>query len=430
LTHVDSADAAGRLGNERDFLVGLVVFPKSRDRSAQALREQTVFALPRVKWVGALPRENLSDIVTKRFIAERLYDFQVFPLDGERLMMALGHAYGMASLEREFQRTLETGRPVRSGFVGDSPAMQDFFRVLQHASEADVPVLITGPTGTGKEKAARAIHDQSVRAQGPFVAINCAAIPPSLLQAELFGHSKGAFTGAFQRKIGHIESASGGTLFLDEIGDMPVESQATLLRFLEDKTVTPLGTVRGKAVDVRVIASTNRDLEAAIRDRDFRADLFYRLAVLVVRTPSLSDRGGDIDLLAHYFLDEAMAAVGRTSDLSFTKNALKAMRLYAWPGNLRELRSAVLGAVLQCRGRYVHAEDLNLGDVSNQTSRRFGADRDSLQDARNQTDKASLELSLALNGSNITRTANDLKVSRMTLYRLMAKHGVSRTAGT
>jgi DNA-binding NtrC family response regulator len=425
LSYADSAAAARALGEDQGFLVGLAIFPESRDLTERSEIQQTVFALPRVKWIGALAREDLRDIVTKRFITQRLYDFQVFPLDGERLAMALGHAFGMATIEQEFRRGEEACWSARSGLIGDSSVMRDLYRLLKHAAESDVPVLITGPTGTGKEKAARAIHEHSARAEGPFVALNCAAIPPSLLQAELFGHVKGAFTDASERRIGHIEAAEGGTLFLDEIGDMPIDSQATLLRFLEDKLVTPLGSRKSTRVDVRVIASTNKDLEAAIRKHLFRADLFYRLAVLVVRTPRLSLREGDIELLARHFLDEAIAAVGVAQDVCFSDDALKVIRTYAWPGNLRELRSCVFHAVVDCKSRLILPGDLNIGATSANRDdlRQLGGE--SLQDARDQSEKRKLELALAINGSNITRTARDLNVSRMTLYRLMAKHGVS-----
>jgi DNA-binding NtrC family response regulator len=425
LSYAGSAGAARALADDGEPLVGLAVFPESREPAGQRAVEQTVAALPRVKWVGALAREDLKDILIKRFITQRLYDFQVFPLDGERLAMALGHAYGMSKLEHEFRRGEETRWSVRSGLIGDSPVMRDLYRVLKHAAESDVPALITGPTGTGKEKAAHAIHEHSSRADRPFVALNCAAIPPSLLQAELFGYVKGAFTDASERKIGHIEAAAGGTLFLDEIGDMPVESQATLLRFLEDKLVTPLGSRKSTRVDVRVIASTNKDLEVAIRRREFRADLFYRLAVLVVRTPSLSLRGDDIDLLAKFFLEEAVAAVGAARDARFSDEALDALRRYAWPGNLRELRSCVFHAVIDSKGRIILPGDLSLGEERGDGASRAGPRVESLQEARDQSEKRKLELALAINGSNITRTARDLNVSRMTLYRLMAKHGVS-----
>lgn len=426
LTYVDSVASVHGLDHAQDYLVGLAVFPESRDPAARLLIHGTMLALPAIKWIAAFEREDLDDPVMKRLIADRVYDFQVFPLSGERLTMALGHAHGMAMIEREVRRTEESEWPVRLGLIGDSPVMRRLFHVLQRAAESDVAVLITGPTGTGKDKAAHAIHEHSARSSGPFVALNCAAIPPSLLQAELFGHAKGAFTDAFEKRIGQIETANGGTLFLDEIGDMPLHAQATLLRFLDNKSVTPLGSTQSKEADVRVLASTNKDLEAAIRKNEFRADLFYRLAVLHVRTPPLCEREDDIEQLAKYFLEESIASVRGATALGFSPDALVAMRHYAWPGNVRELRSCVLQAVIHSRGRSILPEDLHFGGASRRNPSHQGDRPETLEDTRNQSEKRRLELSLALNGSNITQTAKDLKISRMTLYRLMEKHGIAR----
>lgn len=426
LIHVPNSGAARQFVDQDEMLVGLAIFPDSRDKSVQKVIREIMLALPDLKWIGAFPREDLGDMAIKRLVAERLYDFQTLPLHGERVLMAAGHAFGMATVEREFRVSADVDWAMRFGMIGNSPAMQEHFQMLKHAAESDVPVLIIGPTGTGKEMAARAIHEHSARSRGPFVALNCAAIPPSLLQAELFGHAKGAFTNAFERKTGHIEAASGGTLLLDEIGDMPFESQATLLRFLEDKIVTPLGSTRGKEVDVRVIVSTNKDLEVAITNREFRADLYYRLAVLVVRTPSLSSRGEDIENLANYFLREAVGAVGTTRELGFSREAVTAMRFHSWPGNIRELRSCVFQAVMRCNGRLIRPEHLNFSGGIHRGTGESAARVESLQDARNDSEKRRLEAALVRNGSNITKTAKELQVSRMTLYRLMEKHGLER----
>lgn len=426
---VDSPSVARRQIDQGETLVGLLCLPRDSDPDASRGCWETVLALPRIKWIGAMRREDLADVGVKRLVAERLYDFQTFPLSNDRLLMALGHAYGMAAIEREFLVSGDANWPMRFGIIGDSPVMRDLFRLIQHAALSDVPVLITGPTGTGKEVTARAIHEHSARSRGPFVALNCAAIPPSLLQAELFGHVKGAFTNAFERKTGHIVEAAGGTLLLDEIGDMPFESQATLLRFLEDKIVTPLGATRGKQVDVRVIVSTNKDLERAIQDGQFRADLYYRLAVMVVRTPPLSSREGDIEKLAQYFLQEAAGALGGGPDLGFTQEAMACLYRHAWPGNIRELRSCIFQAVMRCDQGFIRPEHLNFtadqATVRTDPSTKVG----SLQHARNESERRRLEASLARNGANITRTAKELNISRMTLYRLLEKHGLDRGAG-
>ncbi|NEV60467.1 sigma-54 dependent transcriptional regulator [Thiorhodococcus minor] len=444
LCYARSPETASKLADERKVLVGVVLFPTSRDTRLSAQLQQTVAELPQVKWIAALTEQMLSEREIKHFVAEHLYDFHVYPLEGERLTTVLGHAYGMARLERELAHHQEIKVPSRFGLVGESPQMRHLYRMLQRAAESDVSVLITGPTGTGKELAARAIHDHSERADGPYVAINCAAIPPSLLQSELFGHEKGSFTSANARKSGYIQSAAGGTLFLDEIGDMPMESQATLLRFLEDKIVTPIGSTRGKHIDVRILASTNVDLEGAIQNKRFRADLYYRLAFLTVETPALSERGKDIELLARHFLDEVTRDAG-TRQLKIGQDALATLLSYAWPGNVRELRSVIFQAALSCEGLTIQASDLKIqGHPRGPYGAHGGHGRDApekhngasaghyvigtLKSAREESEKRNLEYALERNACNITRTAQDLGVSRMTLYRLMAKHGVERSA--
>ncbi len=429
---------------EKGPLVGIVVFPEHRTPGCDAYLKQQVIALTQIKWIAAITQEQLSQEATKQFVAEHLYDFHVLPLCIERLVTVLGRAYGMARLEQELASKREVNAPNQFGLIGESPVMHSLYRMLQRAGESDVPVLITGPTGSGKELAARAVHDHSSRSQDPYVAINCAALSPSLLQSELFGHEKGAFTSANASRSGYIQSAAGGTLFLDEIGDMPMESQATLLRFLEDKIVTPIGSVRGKHVDVRVVASTNVDLARAIQDKTFRADLYYRLAFLTIQIPRLSERGDDIVLLANYFLGEATIDAGMRG-LRISAEALAVMRHYAWPGNVRELRSAVFQAAINCEGLTIRPSDLkiprdDIGAVRCEMPQEPAEKHDNvypgggrvigtLRSARARSEKRNLEYALERNASNVTRTAQELGVSRMTLYRLMAKHGVERQAG-
>ncbi|MFD2111832.1 sigma-54 dependent transcriptional regulator [Thiorhodococcus fuscus] len=436
-------EAARQLAEEQQFLVALAIFPEKKNAKGEERIRELVTCLPEIKWVAALAEQQIARHGMKHFIAERLYDFHVFPLEGDRISTVLGHAFGMAQIEQDLITMEPLTAPNRFGLIGESEVMLALYRMLQRAAESDVPVLITGPTGTGKELAARAIHDHSSRSKAPYVAINCAAIPPSLLQSELFGHEKGSFTSANNRKTGYIQSASGGTLFLDEIGDMPLESQATLLRFLEDKIVTPIGATRGVRVDVRVIASTNVDLEQAIQNKAFRADLYYRLAFLTIQTPNLNQREHDIQLLASYFLEQVATEAG-IRNLKFSNEAIAALRLYHWPGNVRELRSVIFQAALSCDGTLIRPEHMKIqleeplplaaASPPPEPQERHAAPNvqpytmGTLKNAREQSEKHNLEFALARNASNVTRTAQELGVSRMTLYRLMAKHGVARNA--
>ena len=227
--------------------------------------------------------------------------------------------------------------PRRFGMVGDSPALRRVFDLLAKVAPADVPVLILGETGTGKELVARALHEHSARAQRPFLAENCAAVPANLLESELFGHVRGAFTGAVQDRPGHFVAADGGTLFLDEIGDMPLEMQAKLLRVLQDGEVRPVGSNRSRRVNVRVVAATNKDLVAGAKQGTFREDLYFRLAVITLELPPLRARAGDIPHLVRYFAERTARELGRP--VSVTPEALAALEAWRWPGNVRELEN-------------------------------------------------------------------------------------------
>ena len=247
------------------------------------------------------------------------------------------------------------------GLVGNSSQMQDVFRMIRRVGPSDVPVLITGESGTGKELVARAIHRQSARKSEPFVAINCGAIPETLLESELFGYEKGAFTGATQQRKGRIESAQRGTLFLDEIGDIPLALQVKLLRFLQDHTIQRLGAKETIAIDARILAATNVDLQKAISEGRFREDLYYRLCVVTIAVPALSERGSDITLLARTFLTK-FAEEEKKPLKGFTPQAVEALRAHTWPGNVRELENRIKRAVVMAEGKYVTPENLELKD--------------------------------------------------------------------
>ncbi len=412
------AGSARALLTEHSFEVGLVIlYSCESERSIQWLVD-LILARRKMQWVMVLSRQCLERKMLSTVIAEHCYDYHTLPVEPQRLVVTLGHAYGMAALT---ENTLRQQRELESqyGMIGNSLVMQTLFRGIQKAAEVDVPVLITGESGTGKEQSARAIHEYSARAAAPFVTMNCAALPVNLIQSELFGHEKGAFTGANDRRIGLIESTSGGTLFLDEIGDLASEVQANLLRFLEEKKIHRLGGAKPIPSNVRVIASTNTHLEQAVRDGRFREDLFYRLNVLHLRTPSLRERKGDVELLARYFFTK-FAAETKTSAKGFSRDALEVINRYDWPGNVRELMNRVRRAVLLSEGPHITPNDLEL------ERRSLGRGFVTLDEARMAADREAIQATLLRTRFNIARAAQELGVSRMTLYRLMEKYDIRR----
>jgi DNA-binding NtrC family response regulator len=303
--------------------------------------------------------------------------------------------------------------------VGSSPAMQKVYASIRKFGATNAPVLITGESGTGKELVARAVHERSAYRAGPFVAINCAALPATLIAGELFGHEKGAFTGAVQRRIGRLESAQRGTIFLDEIGDLPLEQQVHLLRFLQERTIDRVGGTRPIEVDARVICATNIDLAKAVREGRFREDLYYRLHVLSLHLPSLRERGSDIELLATFFLRKFAAEHGRAVE-GFSDDAWQRIREHSWPGNVRELISSIRRALVMADSSLIEARDLGLAESGPDAAAAGAA-----MTTRRRVDAATLRASLDRNGGNVTLTARELSLSRMTVYRLMRRHGLT-----
>jgi two-component system NtrC family response regulator len=293
--------------------------------------------------------------------------------------------------------------------------------MVRRVGPSDVPVLITGESGTGKELVARAIHRQSSRQSEPFVPINCGAIPETLLESELFGYEKGAFTGATQQRKGRIESAQGGTLFLDEIGDIPLGLQVKLLRFLQDHSINRLGGKESIAVDARIIAATNVDLKKAISDGRFREDLYYRLCVVTIGVPSLRERESDIPLLARTFLMRFSDELKKPLK-GFTPQAMEALTSYGWPGNVRELENRVKRAVVMAEGRYVIPDNLEL-----QTPVSGVTESASLKVSRDSREKDLVRLALEKAEGNISRAAAELGISRPTLYQLLTRYGLRKS---
>ncbi len=311
--------------------------------------------------------------------------------------------------------------------VGDSAAMRDVFNKIRRQAPTSAPILITGESGTGKELAARAIHQRSASHAGHFVAINCASLPATLIASELFGYEKGAFTGANSRKIGLIELADKGTLFLDEIGDLPLDLQGHLLRFLQEGTITRVGGHQAIFVSTRIISATHVDLRRAIEGGRFREDLYYRLNVLPLHMPALRDRDGDLVLLAHYFLRMLGAELGREVK-GFTEDAGALIRNYSWPGNVREMISAIRRAIVMGHGALISAAELALEPPRPAVFQRGHIDvkPNPRYVPGSKDEKSALEASISNHGNNFSAAARELQISRVTLYRMMKRHGMKR----
>jgi two-component system NtrC family response regulator len=357
-----------------------------------------------------------------RAIGAGAYDFLTKPVDMEELKFLLKRCFHTAQLEKEYgQMQKLVHGDIFEGVLGESAPMRAIFDSIRKVATTDAPVLILGESGTGKEMAAKAIHQRSNRKDGPFVAINCGAIPETLLESELFGHEKGAFTGAHVQRKGRIESANAGTLFLDEIGEIPLPLQVKLLRFLQEQTIERVGGRQPIQINTRVVAATNVELKKAMLAGKFREDLYYRLAVVQISLPPLRERENDVRLLAQYFLNRFAAEVNKSS-LTFDAEAVRAMNKYPWPGNVRELENCVRRAVIMAEGKRVSAKDLELDPTG------LGVNVVTLKDARETVERQMVQQALKKHGGKIAPAAVELGLSRPTLYELMDKLGISRAA--
>ena len=407
--------AAHKVLKSRRFTVGLLLMGRLTEADFAALA-RLVEDHPATQWVGVLPAGLVKVAACRYLIVRHLFDFHTWPIDATRLVYTLGHAHGFAELDG-LADPVPDG-PAAKALVGQSPPMLRLRRQIVKVAAVEAPVLIWGESGSGKELTAQAIHQHSPRASGPFVALNCGAMPAGLIQSELFGYERGAFTGAMRDRRGLIESAAGGTLFLDEIGDLPLELQANLLRFLQEHTINRLGSTRDIRVDARVIAASHMRLEDAASNGRFREDLLYRLNVLPLTVPALRDRKEDLTELAHHFFK--LFAQDRGARLSgFSHRAMNAIMAYDWPGNVRELINRIRRAMVMSDGRWITPEDLDLAAPETV------ADGDLLEEARLQAERQAIHSGLQRHCHNITHAARELGVSRMTLYRLMHKHGIS-----
>jgi two-component system NtrC family response regulator len=345
-------------------------------------------------------------------------DFFLMPLDPTVLSLVVRRVLRLRELELENLRLRHSeAPPVLEGILGASDPIRALRRSLEKVAPTDATVLVLGESGTGKELAARALHRLSPRRDQPFVALNCAAIPENLLESELFGFERGAFTGAVRRVLGKLETAQGGTVFFDEIGEMPASLQAKLLRVLQDRTIERIGGRETLQLDVRIVCATNRNLETQITTGAFREDLFYRIAEVTLRMPPLRDRGGDVLMIARALLARA-ADQHRRATRQFSEAALEAIRSHPWPGNIRELENRITGAVIVAEGTAILPVDLGFDDPTRDSSRL------SLRDIRRRAESAAVTEALQSAEGNLTRAAELLGVTRPTLYDLIERLGL------
>lgn len=403
------AEAAAACIEKQITQLGLItITPNTLQKAITFLHSQE-----KLTWIALLHHDIRADLNICHQILRHLYDYHSLPVDLPRLLQSLGHAHGMISLISQSQTVALQKDGETSDMVGSSDCMRQIQRDIRKIAVVDVPVLIAGESGTGKELTAHAIHQNSKRHAGPLIIVNCGAIPVNLIQSELFGHEKGSFTGALTRKIGKIEAAAGGTLFLDEIGDLPLDLQVNLLRFLQEGTITRLGDTVDRQVDARVISATHVNLETAVEEKRFREDLYYRLNVVKLQLPPLRDRHADIDLLANYFFKKFNH---NPHIQGFSQQAKHMLHQYHWPGNVRELMNRIRSAVVMCEHRLLTPHDLRLERRTDQR------EIVTLETVREQAEKMAIHAAVKRNRGNCQRAAKELGISRVTLYRLLKKY--------
>jgi two-component system NtrC family response regulator len=416
----DRDTALGEMGKLQPPVITLDLgLPPDADGTSEGftLLEEILLKFPHSKVIvvtGNNDREHATHSV-----AMGAYDFFYKPIDADMLELIVNRAYRLYELEEENRRlsNKQTDSPLE-GVITGSELMLQVCRKVEKVAPTDATVLVLGESGTGKELLARSLHGLSARRDNRFVAINCAAIPENLLESELFGYEKGAFTGAAKQTLGKFEAASGGTLFLDEVGDMPLPLQAKLLRFLQERVVERVGGRKEIPVDVRVICATHKDLHELIRTGDFREDLYYRISELTISIPALHEREGDALLLARVFLERISKQQGKTG-YRFSKDALAAIENYAWPGNVRELENRVKRAVIMAEHKQMTAADLELGGDSPQEMATFN-----LREIRDRSDRQAITRALNHVSGKVSQAAELLGVSRPTMYDLLRKFGL------
>jgi two-component system NtrC family response regulator len=392
--------------------LGLPPDPANASEGLAALKE-ILSLVPHTKVIVVTGNDDRQNAL--KAISLGAYDFYQKPIEPDVLGLIVDRAYQLYELEEENRRLALAGRdsPL-DGVIGTSEAMLTTCRLVEKVGPSEATSLVLGESGTGKELIAKALHDLSPRKNKPFVALNCAAIPDNLLESELFGYEKGAFTGAVKQTKGKIETASGGTFFLDEIGDMPMSLQAKMLRFLQERVIERLGGRKTIEVDVRIICATHRKLDQMITDGEFREDLYFRISEIVIEIPPLRDREGDKILLAQTFLNDFSEKNGR-SFRGFSESARAELDAYEWPGNVRELENRIKRAVVLAEGKQITSTDLGFSGDDNHSQSL------NLRDAREQVERQLIQRALVVYDNNVTHAAEALGISRPSLYSLVKK---------
>ena len=437
LTASDEASAIKQVREHGPKVVSLDLgLPPDPDGSTVglAILEKILAHGPKTKVIVVSGSEDREDAV--QAVARGAWDFFQKPIDGEALGFIVKRAFHVARLEAENRRLKSDLSQALPGLITANPAMLEACRTVERIAPTSVNVLLLGESGTGKEVLARAVHEKSPRRDQPFVAINCAAIPDALLESELFGYEKGAFTGATRQVKGKIETADRGTLFLDEIGDMPFNLQAKLLRFVEERRIERLGGRQPIDVDVRIVSATHQPLMTRVAEEQFRQDLLYRLAGLTIEIPALRARGDDALLLAQHFVETFAAEHGRPS-ARLAEDAKRVIMAHGWPGNIRELANLIQRAVILAEGRIIKASDLKLDTSPGRSGYAVAgpalqpqAEFISLRDARDQAERQAVDAAVKKSEGNLSTAAKLLGISRPTLYSLLRRHDDLQPSGS
>ena len=414
-----AGDRESALAQIRRFEPAVVILdlglPPDENGASEGLAtlEQILMLSPATKVIVVTGNQDMGNAV--RAVGLGAYDFYQKPFESEMLSLIVGRALRLHKLEQEnFRLRMRQSDAATQGIITSDPQMQKMCRTVERVAPSDATVLVTGESGTGKELFAKALHQLSNRADSRFVAINCAAIPENLLESELFGYEKGAFTGAAKQTIGRIEYANGGTLFLDEIGDLPFSLQAKLLRFLQERVVERLGGRGEIPVDTRVVCATHQNLAELIRQGKFREDLYYRLSEITLSIPPLRQRDGDAALLAHAFLEKFNSQQGR-SIRGFKPDAIEAIENHPWPGNVREMQNVIKRAVIMAEGSQITLDDLALKSDQEE------AEPINLRKVREDAERKAVLRAMARSNGNVAMAADLLGISRPTLYDLMSR---------